>query len=110
MLATIIQVTPDGLVVSWGAIGTMVAVSTGVCSAFLAYLRVFVGQKLSAHEAASTRALAAQDLKLAALKGDLVREIQESSRQSFLGRHVGEIVDARFAGLEKRLERLEAHG
>ena len=103
----VIQVTSDGLVVSWGAIGTMVGVSTAVCTAFLAYLRVFVGQKLTAHESNVDLKLASQEIKLVALKGDLVREIQESSAKTFLGRHVGEIVEARLHGLEQRLDRLE---
>ena len=110
MLATIIQVTSDGLVVSWGAIGTMVAVSSAVCTAFLAYLRVFVGQKLTAHESNVDLKLAGQEVKLVALKGDLVREIQESSKQSFLGRHVGEIVDARMKAIEHRVDLLEESG
>lgn len=102
-----VQVTQDGLVVSWGSIGTMVAVSSAVCSAFLAYLRVFVGQKLSAHETEMALKLAAHETKLATFKGELTKEIQESSRQSFLGRHVGEIVDGRLSLIEQRLERLE---
>jgi hypothetical protein len=106
-MTTLIQVTADGLVVSWGAIGTMVAVSSAICSAAVAYLRVFVGSKLSAHEKEMALKLAEHDTRLATFKGDLTREIQESGRQSFLGRHVGEIVDGRLKLIEERVGRLE---
>lgn len=100
------QVTTDGLVVSWGAIGTMVTVSSAICTLAVAYLRAFVGRELSTHEANVSLKLAAQETKLAAFKGDLTKEIQESGRQSFLGRHVGEIVDARLKALETRVDRM----
>lgn len=77
------------LELSWQSLAAMVSVSSVIVSVAVVYLRLFVENRLNE------------------LRTGLTTEIHRSSAESFLGKHVGEIVDMKIAELSRRVARME---
>ena len=84
------DVDARSLVLSWQTLAAMVSISSVVVSVAVVYLRLFVENRLGE------------------LRGSIVDAIGKTSAESYLGKHVGELLELRLQQIERRIDKLEA--
>ena len=84
-----VVVTGDPLILSWQALAAMVSISTTIVTVAVIVLRIFV------------------DSRLAETKAAIIDRIAQTSGDTYLSKHFGELLDLRLRQIEEKLEKLE---